>query len=36
MDLKEISINTRDWVDSTQGRDYWRVFVDAALNLRVP
>ena len=24
MDLKEIGINTRNWVDSAQGRDYWR------------
>jgi hypothetical protein len=23
MDLKEIDINTRDWVDSAQDRDYW-------------
>ena len=36
MDLKEISINTRSWVDSTQGGDYWRAPVNAALNLRVP
>ena len=30
MNLKEIGINTRNWVDSAQDRDYWR-----ALNLRV-
>ena len=24
MDLKEIDINTRNWVDSAQDRDYWR------------
>ena len=30
--LKEIDINTRNWVDSTQDRDYWRAFVNAALN----
>ena len=35
MDLKEIGINTRNWVDSAQGRDYWRALVNAALNLRV-
>jgi hypothetical protein len=23
MYLKEIGINTRNWVDSDQGRDYW-------------
>ena len=36
MDLKEIGINTRNWVDSAQDRDYWRALVNAALNLRVP
>jgi hypothetical protein len=36
MDLKEISIDIRNWVDSTQDRDYWRALVNAALNLLVP
>ena len=36
MDLKEIGINTRNWVDPPQDRDYWRALVNAALNLRVP
>ena len=36
MDLKEIGINTRNWVDSAQDRDHWRALVIAALNLRVP
>ena len=36
MDLKEIGINTRNWVDLAQDRDYWRAFVNVALNLRVP
>ena len=36
MDFEEISINTGNWVDSTQDRDYWRALVNAALNLRVP
>jgi hypothetical protein len=35
IDLKEIGINTRNWVDSAQDRDYWRALVNAALNLRV-
>ena len=35
MDLKEISINTRNWVDSAQDKDYWKALVNAALNLRV-
>ena len=24
IDLKEIGINERNWIDSTQGSDYWR------------
>ena len=36
MDLKEIGVSVRSWIDSTQDRDYWRAFVNAALNLRVP
>ena len=35
MDFKEICINTRNWVDSTQDWDYWGALVNAALNLRV-
>ena len=34
-DLKEIGVNTRNWVDLAQDRDYWRALVNAALNLRV-
>ena len=36
MDLKEIDINTSNWVDLAQDRDYRRGLVNAALNLRVP
>ena len=36
MVLKGIGINTRNWVDLAKDRDYWRVLVDAALNLWVP
>ena len=36
MDLKEIGINIRNWVDLTLDRDYWRAHVNLALNLRVP
>ena len=34
MDLEEIGINARNWVDSTQDTNYWRALVNAALNLR--
>jgi hypothetical protein len=34
MDLQEIGINTRNWVDSAQDVDYCRSLVNAALNLR--
>ena len=36
MDLEEIGINSCNWVDSAQDRDYYRALVNAALNLRVP
>ena len=36
MDLKEIGINTRKWVDSAEDRDYWIVLVNAALIFRFP
>ena len=36
MDLKEIGINAKNWVDSVQDRDYWRALVNTALNLRDP
>ena len=35
MDLKEIGINTRNWVNSAQDREFLRALVNAALNLRV-
>jgi hypothetical protein len=36
MDLNEIGIDTRNWVDSAQDRDCWIALVNAALNLRAP
>ena len=33
MDLEEMGINTRNWVDLAQDRDYWRALVNAVLNL---
>ena len=34
--LKEICINTSNWADSAQDRNYWRALVNAVLNLWVP
>ena len=36
MYLKELGIDTRNWIDSAQDRGYWRALVNAALNLLVP
>ena len=36
IDLKEIGINMKNWIDSSQDRDNWRVLVNVALNLWVP
>ena len=33
MDLKKISINTRNLIGSAQDRDYWRVLVIGELKL---
>ena len=30
MGLREIGVNTRNWVDSAEDRDYWRALVNAA------
>ena len=35
MELKEMNINTRNWVDSAQDRDYSKALVNAVLSLRV-
>ena len=35
-DLKEIGVNTCNWVDLSQDGDQWRALVSGALNLRVP
>ena len=36
MNRKEIGINTRNWVDWAQDRDYWTALVTKELSLRVP
>ena len=35
MDLKEIGVNVRSWIDSAQDRGYWRALVDTALCSRM-
>ena len=36
VNLKEMGMNTSNWVDSAQDMYCWRALVNAALNLRVP
>jgi hypothetical protein len=36
INLKEIGVDIKSWIDSTQDRDYWRSLVNATLNPRVP
>ena len=36
MDLREIGINMRNWVDLALNRDYWRALVNVVLNLQIP
>ena len=35
MDMKEIDVSTRNWVDLAQDRDYWGAHVNAALKLKI-
>ena len=36
IDLKEMEVSTRNWVNLAWVNDYWRKFVNATLNLCVP
>ena len=36
VDNIRMDISTRNWVDSAQDKDYWRAFLNAALNHRIP
>jgi hypothetical protein len=35
MNLKEVVINMRNWINSAQDWDYWRTLVNVALNLTI-
>jgi hypothetical protein len=36
LDLREIGIDGANWIQLAQDRVQWRVFVNMAMNLRVP
>jgi hypothetical protein len=36
MDLEEICVSMKNWVDSDLDRDYWGALVNAILNARIP
>ena len=36
MDLKEVGLKKRDWIDLDQDRDRWWDLVNAVMNFRVP
>ena len=35
MNIKKIGVSMRNWIDSSQDKDYWRALVNVALNLRI-
>jgi hypothetical protein len=36
MDIQEMRWRDIDWIELAQGRDSWRVLVNAVINLRAP
>jgi hypothetical protein len=36
IDLREIGLDGRDWIELAQDRDQWRALVNTVMNLRVP
>ena len=35
-EIEDICVNTRNWNDSDQGRDYLKALVNVTLNFRIP
>ena len=35
MDLKEMDVSARNWIDSTQYKNNWKDLVNTALNLQI-
>jgi hypothetical protein len=36
MDLKEMAVNRRKWINMARDKDYWRTIVNVTLNFRDP
>ena len=36
MDDEEIGVNTKNWIHSTEGKDYRRALLNVELKLRIP
>ena len=36
MDLQNVGLGSRDWIDLTQNRDRWQALVNALVNLQIP
>ena len=36
VDIEEIAVRMKNWIDSAKDMGYWGVFVHAAINIRIP